>query len=127
MYDFLNNKSNAKRRGVVWNLTYEEWWSLWEQYYHLRGRGKGKYHLCRHGDIGSYNINNCYVAPREQNRQEQSDNQKAYHKTITLQNIITGEIVTFNTVKEASKFLQINDSNFRKYQRNGMLKDWKEI
>lgn len=79
MYDYLNNKSNAKRRGVEFHLTFEEWWHLWQSKYHLRGRGKGKYQLCRKGDKGPYSFSNCYVDLHENNRKIQKSWNKKIH------------------------------------------------
>ena len=77
MYDYLNNRANAKRRGVDFQLTFEEWWTLWKSKYHLRGRGRGKYQLCRKGDIGPYSFANCYIDTHENNRAVQKPvNQK---------------------------------------------------
>jgi hypothetical protein len=61
------HKLNAKTRDVTFLLTFNEWWEIWKPKWHLRGRGVGKYHMCRYGDIGGYTLNNVYLATHTQN------------------------------------------------------------
>ena len=61
------HKLNARTRGIGFNLTFEQWWEAWKPHWDERGRGKGKYHMCRHGDSGPYEIGNIYLALHEQN------------------------------------------------------------
>jgi hypothetical protein len=59
---FLYHRGNAKRRGVAFNLTFDQWWNWWigTGKYALRGRGKGKYVMARCGDTGPYALGNIY-------------------------------------------------------------------
>lgn len=59
---FAENKSSSKRRYIEWNLTFDEWWKIWQDSGHWEERGRQGYHLCRKGDIGNYSLNNCYIA-----------------------------------------------------------------
>lgn len=54
-------KGTAKRRGVPFNITFEEWWAMWEPYWDKRGVGKDKYAMCRFNDTGAYEIGNVYI------------------------------------------------------------------
>jgi hypothetical protein len=66
---YTQHKSNAKTRGVEFLFTFEQWrdWWIatgkWEQ----RGRGRGKYCMRRHGDIGPYSIDNVFCGTNEDN------------------------------------------------------------
>lgn len=66
---FTAHKSNAKRRGVEFLFTFEQWrdWWLatgkWEQ----RGRGRGKFCMRRHGDVGPYSLDNVFCGTNEDN------------------------------------------------------------
>ena len=66
---FNAHKSNAKRRGIEFLLTFEEWLKIWvdsgkvEQ----RGRGANKYCMCRIGDKGAYSIDNVFIGQGKQN------------------------------------------------------------
>lgn len=59
--------ANAKLRGVVFRLTFDEWWSIWEASgrWDQRGRGRGQYVMARTGDQGAYELGSikiCLVA-----------------------------------------------------------------
>ncbi len=54
------HRTNAKGRGVEFNLTFEEWMTWWKAtgHYHERGREVGKYVMARKGDQGAYELGN---------------------------------------------------------------------
>lgn len=60
---YRKQKEHAKRRGIKFLLSFNEWWSIWQQSgkYSLRGRGKGRYCMCRYNDSGAYEIGNVYI------------------------------------------------------------------
>lgn len=62
----------AKVRGIEWQLTFEEWWDIWEQSgkYEQRGRGAGKYCMSRIGDVGPYSVNNVVIKTIDDNNRE---------------------------------------------------------
>ena len=64
------HKLNSRMRGIEFSLTFDEWWSLWAGKWELRGKGGGKYHMCRNGDAGGYTLGNVYVATSEQNHND---------------------------------------------------------
>lgn len=59
----------AKRRGIEFTLTWEQWWELWEPFWQVRRIGK----VCmmRYGDQGGYTPGNVRIGTWEENRQEQ--------------------------------------------------------
>lgn len=63
------HKAGAKRRVIDFNLTFEEWWSWWQEtgHYLERGVGKGKYVMARYGDAGPYELGNIFCCTQEQN------------------------------------------------------------
>lgn len=63
-YAFVRQKTHARARGIGWELTFWQWWSIWQESgrWEQRGRGQG-YMMCRHGDTGPYAISNVYIAP----------------------------------------------------------------
>ena len=67
--DYMTHKRNAKKRNIDFFLSYEEWLDIWTKSGHLnnRGRGKGKYHMCRYNDVGPYAIGNVYIDTAENN------------------------------------------------------------
>ena len=66
---YSQQKSNAKARGVEFNISFEDWKSVWLESgkWADRGRGKGKYCMCRVGDSGAYEVGNVFIGLNEQN------------------------------------------------------------
>ena len=60
---FTLQRSGARRRGVEWQLTFEEWRQIWSASGHWadRGCGSGKYCMCRRHDVGPYSVGNVYI------------------------------------------------------------------
>lgn len=61
---FKSQQRHAMRRGVEWNLKFWEWWTIWDESgrWNERGRGVGKFCMCRKGDSGAYEASNVYIA-----------------------------------------------------------------
>lgn len=66
---YTKQKSNAKRRGVEFELSFSEWLAIWLWSGKLdeRGRGEGKYCMARVGDTGPYSICNVYITLNTKN------------------------------------------------------------
>lgn len=54
-------KQTAKRRDISFNLTFEEWWTIWKPFWNNRGREKDNLVMCRYGDTGAYSVENVYI------------------------------------------------------------------
>lgn len=69
---FREQKGSAHTRGIEWNLTFGEWWSLWEAsgQWPKRGRGKGRYVMARPGDTGPYELGNVAIVLSVENNRE---------------------------------------------------------
>lgn len=61
---FVSQKGNAKARGIAWELSLWQWWTIWQESgrWDDRGRGHG-YVMCRKGDEGPYSVDNVIIAP----------------------------------------------------------------
>jgi hypothetical protein len=59
---YLDQKRKAKKRGIVWNFNFKDWWDIWNDSgkWNVRGRGKG-YCMARFGDVGAYEKNNVHI------------------------------------------------------------------
>jgi hypothetical protein len=66
------HKACAKRRGIAFELTFEEWFEIWEVSGHFekRGRSRHEYHMARHGDRGAYAVGNVKIITASQNIKE---------------------------------------------------------
>lgn len=68
---FIEQKRNAKERGVGWELNLWQWWSLWLTSGHWENRGRGEgYAMCRLNDAGPYAPDNVYIATNRENIQD---------------------------------------------------------
>jgi hypothetical protein len=65
-------RSDAKRRGIPFLLTFEEWFGIWKESRKLaqRGHGAGRYVMARVGDRGPYAVGNVRIILFEENARE---------------------------------------------------------
>lgn len=75
-YPFVCHQENARRRGILFEFTYEVWVAWWEDklgpdWRSLRGKGKHRYVMARRGDTGPYAINNVECVTGGKNRSDQ--------------------------------------------------------
>lgn len=70
---YATQKTQAKNRGIVFLLTFDEWLTIWRDSGRLSERGLGgtKYCMARHGDVGPYAIGNVRICTNRENRREQ--------------------------------------------------------
>lgn len=69
-FRYCQHRDNtAKRDGIEFNLTFDEWWNIWQQsgHWEQRGRGSEKYCMCRKGDVGPYSAENVFIATNAEN------------------------------------------------------------
>lgn len=69
---FIEHKYAARRRGIEFHFTFEEWVKWWESnlgpnWITLRGRNAGQYVMARNGDIGNYEFKNVKCVTCEVN------------------------------------------------------------
>lgn len=72
VYAFRQQRQSAKNRGIGWDLTLWQWWSIWERSgkWENRGRGGTCYVMARHGDTGPYAAWNVDIIPTVKNVHE---------------------------------------------------------
>jgi transposase len=60
---FRTQRRNAARRGIGWQLTFVQWWKIWQESgkWEKRGRGNFGYVMARHGDEGPYAVDNVCI------------------------------------------------------------------
>lgn len=65
---FESQRGNAKQRGIEWQLSFAEWWEVWQESgrWAERGRGSG-YVMARWADDGPYSVDNVYICTAAQN------------------------------------------------------------
>lgn len=90
---YSRHRANAKRRGVSFTLTFEEWWSVWatSRRWPHRGNTRNKYCMARNGDVGGYDPGNVRIAKWTRNTAERN-------RTVRKKRAAEGEIRIKSTV-----------------------------
>lgn len=61
-------KLQARKRGIEWQMTFADWWRIWQQSGHWEERGRGNgYCMARWADDGPYSVDNVYICTIGQN------------------------------------------------------------
>lgn len=73
---FVNQRNNAKARGIEWGLKLWDWWTIWQESgrWDQRGRSGDAYVMCRFADHGPYARGNVYIATLRHNSTLQPNN-----------------------------------------------------
>lgn len=58
---YQKQRDNAAHRGVAWEFEFSQWWDIWRDWYHMRGRGKNHLCMARESDSGPYSVENVYL------------------------------------------------------------------
>lgn len=69
---YHNHKARAKRKGIPFELTFEQWYKIWldSGHYHEKGTKHGQYVMSRYHDQGGYTIDNVYIQTVGDNTKE---------------------------------------------------------
>lgn len=73
---YYDQKHQAAKRGIDFNLTYEEWITWWGDDLDKRGNGPNDLCMCRYKDQGAYELGNIYKDTRRNNSIEGMKNYK---------------------------------------------------
>lgn len=66
---YASQKSGAKKRGIEWKITFDEWVTWWGEDIHKRGLGHDSFQMQRYGDKGAYELGNIRKGyPRDNSR-----------------------------------------------------------
>ena len=58
---YHQHAAHAGERGIEFELTFEEWWAIWEPRYAERGPRRGQFVMCRQRDTGPYAADNVRI------------------------------------------------------------------
>ena len=116
---YWQHMNNAKRRGIDFNMTYEEWLFVWlsSGHFHERGKGREQYVMARYGDTGPYEVGNVKIIPNHENCSEATAGKpKSKEHAKKLRRILNENRPTkpcvvegkfYSTIKEAAKDLKL--------------------
>jgi hypothetical protein len=73
---FWKQKDNATQRGIPFQLTYDQWLTIWvaSGKLYLRGRTHGQFIMARKGDRGGYQIGNVEIMSVESHARSHVNN-----------------------------------------------------
>jgi hypothetical protein len=64
---YTNQRRSAEHRNIPWQITFPEWWAIWEPHYANRRRTADGFVMARHQDFGPYAPWNVYITTLAQN------------------------------------------------------------
>lgn len=73
---YEQHRRNAEKRGVLWELTFEEWCVIWAPHWHERGPHQDEKVMCRTHDQGAYRADNVRIDSPKGNAAERGLMQK---------------------------------------------------
>jgi len=79
---YIRHRTNAIRRGIDWQFTFETWWQVWQESgkWEERGVGAGKYCMARYDDYGPYSPENVKIISMVENTKEMKKDRKQFMK-----------------------------------------------
>jgi hypothetical protein len=92
---FIEQKNNARTRGIGWMLTFKEWWNIWQDsgHWEQRGRTKGCWVMGRPGDVGPYAVGNVVICTIKENVAEREKHSPAKFRLKNRESKETAEVV----------------------------------
>jgi hypothetical protein len=81
-YAYLVHRKTAKKRGIGFLLTFEEWCDWWGEDFANRGNTKGKLVMARFGDEGPYALSNIKKILHSENVREAHEFRKSKDQAV---------------------------------------------
>lgn len=71
---YVDHRGSAENRGIDFQLSFEQWWEIWQASgkWGQRGVRKGCYCMSRYGDVGPYSVSNVFIQLHSDNMAEYS-------------------------------------------------------
>lgn len=76
LYLYRAHRQNARSRGILFWLTFEQWSAIWQESgkWEQRGLGADQFCMARMGDQGAYEVGNVVICSNRDNRIERNKN-----------------------------------------------------
>ena len=86
---FRGHAKGAKKRGITFLFTFDEWMGIWwgSGHWFERGCKKGQFVMCRTGDVGPYAIGNVRIDTCGANAREANVGKKHHSKSCTVDGV----------------------------------------
>lgn len=108
------HKKTASERGIVFDLTFDEWRSIWGEHIARRGRGSDQFGMLRTRDEGGYTVGNVRLGTPKENAQDRSVSTKVSHS----QNWRTGDGKYYTKPPAQTSWLTSRSYVFDEYVEN---------
>jgi DNA-binding CsgD family transcriptional regulator len=84
---YLRQRETSNKRGISWEITFPEWWKVWQDSgkWAERGRGRDRYCMSRIADRGPYRLDNVEIVTNAKNTADSYLTKPAY-KRFNLRN-----------------------------------------
>lgn len=63
---YHRQRAQAKFRGEPWDMTFDQWWEMWQPYWALRGMSRDSRCMIRRDHTRSWHPENCAIIERHQ-------------------------------------------------------------
>ena len=129
---FREQRNNAKRRGVNWLITFDQWIKWWEKqlgpnWFEKRGKNSGQYVMARKRDKGAYSLGNVECITVTKNGRDQWRNGRSGPamgpKKLTPKQVLEIYYST-DTVPNIGRKYKVRAGNVEKIKRHQI---WKHI
>ena len=119
--NYRAQKYHAQRRGIQFNITYQDWLSWWGADINRRGNNSNDLCMARYGDTGPYELDNVYKTTIAQNLK---DKKQKYNGEHPMAKKVMTEFGIFDSIKEASIASDCCADTLRKRIRNDQNKHY---
>lgn len=108
---YYSQRSNSKQRGIPFNLTLWEWWSIWRDSGKWDERSPTGYVMCRNGDIGAYEVGNVFIDTAINNLASVKKPEGALPVGVSVRHRQDGDkYIAIRMINRASKYLGTFDT-----------------
>ena len=101
---YAQHKKNAAKRGVEFELSFEEWWAIWEPHWERRGTHKDQLGMCRTHDKGPYRVGNVRLDSPKGNAAERGMMQKCSRSYLYATGPVSKDLGSYHSY--ASEFMR---------------------
>lgn len=99
---FGTQRNSAKWRGIAWEISFAEWWAVWQRSGKWPSRGRGQFVMCRRGDVGPYAAWNVFIDTAANNCSKRKGRK---HDLPTGVSLAGGKFVAHRYIDRRSKYL----------------------
>jgi hypothetical protein len=133
---YQTQKANAKRRGIAFLLSFDQWLEIWiaSGYWTQRGRGSKFYCMSRINDIGAYEVGNVLIVQNCDNiiegnlgRIHSKESRNARSKSNPMRKPVSTPKGLFDSILSAAQAANVSRTLVARYCRENRQGVWRFI